>query len=123
MIFAARNPGFAPRNYECRLMGRNGKIRTCYFTVAVLPGTTRSIASFLDLTEVRDAEKALKAQEEQYRLLVETMNDGIGVQDAHGVITYVNDRICEMLGYSRDEMIGRQTCRTSQRGIKGYLAR
>ena len=117
------NPALAPRNYECRFINRSGRTLTCYLTVAVLPGTTRSIASFLDITDMREAEKALKAQEEQYRLLVETMNDGIGVQDAHGVVTYVNDRVCEMLGYTRERDHGQASIRTSQRGIKGHLAR
>jgi two-component system sensor histidine kinase UhpB len=35
------------------------------------------------------------------------MNDGLRILDENGLITYVNDRFCEMLGYSRDEMIGR----------------
>ena len=116
------NPALAPRNYECRFINRSGRILTCYLTVAVLPGTTRSIASFLDITDMRDAEKALKAQEEQYRLLVETMNDGIGVQDAQGVITYVNDRVCEMLGYSHDEMIGKKTSELLNEASKGVWA-
>jgi PAS domain S-box-containing protein len=50
------------------------------------------------------------------------MNDGIGVQDAHGVITYVNDRVCEMLAYSRDEMIGRQTSELLNEASKGIWA-
>jgi PAS domain S-box-containing protein len=37
-------------------------------------------------------------------MLVETMNDGLAVQDEHGTWVYVNDRFCEMLGYTRDEM-------------------
>jgi PAS domain S-box-containing protein len=57
-------------------------------------------------TERKLAEEALRESEEQYRILVETMNDGLAVQNGSGIITFVNDRICEMLGYSRDEMIG-----------------
>ena len=68
---------------------------------------------------MREAERALKAQQEQFRLLVETMNDGIGVQDANGLITYVNDRVCEMLGYWRDEIIGRQTSELLNEASKG----
>ena len=40
-------------------------------------------------------------------MLVETLNEGLGVQDENGRWVYVNDRLCEMLGYPRDEMIGR----------------
>ncbi len=45
--------------------------------------------------------------EHLYRMLIETLNDGLGLQDENGVFTYVNDKLSEMLGYSRDEMIGR----------------
>jgi PAS domain S-box-containing protein len=34
------------------------------------------------------------------------MNDGLGMMDEHGRWTYVNDRLCEMLGCQREEMIG-----------------
>jgi PAS domain S-box-containing protein len=34
------------------------------------------------------------------------MNDGLGVQDENEIITYANDTLCEMWGYSRDEIIG-----------------
>lgn len=55
----------------------------------------------------RKAEKAMEENEHQYRRLVETMNEGLGVQDENGLITYVNDRLCSMLGSSRLELLGR----------------
>ena len=60
-----------------------------------------------DISDRTRAERALRESEEQHRMLVETMNDGLGVQDQNGIWTYVNNRFCEMLGYSREEMIGR----------------
>ncbi|HQM46571.1 MAG TPA: PAS domain S-box protein, partial [Smithellaceae bacterium] len=101
------DPSLAPRNYEARVVNKHGDIRYCYLTVAVIPGTNQSVASLLDITERINAEDALRTSEEKYRLLVETMNDGLGVQDEHGLVTYVNDRMCQMIGYSRKELIGR----------------
>jgi two-component system, NarL family, sensor histidine kinase UhpB len=60
-----------------------------------------------DISDRTRAERALRESEEQHRMLVETMNDGLGVQDENGIWTYANNRFCEMLGYSREEMIGR----------------
>jgi len=47
-----------------------------------------------------------KQMEEQYRTLVETMNDGLAIRSKDGLPIYVNDRLCEMTGYYRDELIG-----------------
>jgi PAS domain S-box-containing protein len=53
------------------------------------------------------AEEALSESEERYRMLIETMNEGLGMDDENGLLVYANDRLCEMLGYSLDEIIGR----------------
>jgi len=105
--FRRFDPVKAPRNYTCRFINREGKTLTCYLTVAVMPGSSQSLASFMDITDMVEAQKALRAQEERYRVLVDTMNDGLGVQDESGIITYANDRVSEMLGYSREEILGR----------------
>jgi PAS domain S-box-containing protein len=42
-----------------------------------------------------------------YRTLVENMNNGVGVQDQNGLVVYANRKLCEMLGYSRKELLGR----------------
>ena len=55
-----------------------------------------------------EAKRALSASETRYRSLVENMTDGLGVRDAEDRITYVNARLCEMLGYTPQKMLGRQ---------------
>lgn len=52
-------------------------------------------------------EEALQKSEERYRTLVETMNEGLGLQDEQGKIIYVNDKLSRMLGYARSELVGR----------------
>lgn len=113
------DPDAAPRNYICRLMNSDGEVRQCFMTVALITGTRQSVASLLDITERIKAEEALRESEEKYRLLVETMNDGLGIQDRNGVITYVNERICRMMGYSREEIIGKPTIDLLQEASKG----
>jgi PAS domain S-box-containing protein len=60
-----------------------------------------------DITERVKAEKDLRESEERYRMLIETMNEGLGMDNENGLLVYANDRLCEMLGYSLDEIIGR----------------
>lgn len=57
--------------------------------------------------EHHQGEAALRESEARYRSIVETAQEGICVIDARDVITYVNQRMAELLGYSPDEMFGR----------------
>jgi PAS domain S-box-containing protein len=50
------------------------------------------------------AEKTAKQQREQYQKLVETMNDGVGIVDPQLHITFVNNALCRMTGYSFEEL-------------------
>ncbi len=60
-----------------------------------------------DTTDRKAAEEELRKSEALYRNLIETMNDGLAVQDERGLVSYANHRFCEMLGYTREEVIGR----------------
>jgi PAS domain S-box-containing protein len=55
----------------------------------------------------KEIEADLRRSEQRFRILVETMNEGLVIQDDRGRLTYVNAKILEMTGYRRDEMVGR----------------
>ncbi len=83
-----------------------------------------------NITDRKRAEEALRQSEQRYRTLVETMNEGLTVQDENGLITYVNEKFCEMSGYSRDEIIGRSVSdffnlldEENQKILKNQIAR
>jgi PAS domain S-box-containing protein/putative nucleotidyltransferase with HDIG domain len=61
-----------------------------------------------DTTQRRLAEKALIESETKYRSLIETSSSGVAVADETGILTMVNDRLCQIYGFSRDEVVGRQ---------------
>ena len=57
--------------------------------------------------ERKKAERSLEESERLYRRLIQTMGDGFATADIANTLTFVNDKLCEMLGYSADELIGR----------------
>ncbi len=54
------------------------------------------------LTEAR-----LRESEARYRTIIETLQDGYIEVDLSGTFTFINDVICGHLGYTREELIGR----------------
>ena len=54
------------------------------------------------------SQAAVHESEDKYRRIVETAQEGIWQIDADFETTYVNPRMAEMLGYTREEMIGKQ---------------
>ncbi len=59
----------------------------------------------VDVTDRNLIEDALRSSELQYRQLVELMQEGLAVHDTNNVNTYVNDKLTEMLGYEREEIL------------------
>ncbi len=64
-------------------------------------------ASNRDATDRKHAEEILRDSEERYRMLVETMAEGLALGDQDYKFSYVNGPFCRMLGYTQDEMLGK----------------
>ena len=61
------NPKNAPSNYEFSFYRKDGEIRNGLISVAVLPNSQKIAASFVDITERKQAEEALRESEQRYR--------------------------------------------------------
>lgn len=64
-------------------------------------------ASYIDITERKQIENALRESEEKYRLLFEESLDGLFISNADGNFTDINQQFIRMLGYkSKEEILG-----------------
>ncbi len=73
-------------------------------TIYKINGKNRYIGVIRDITEQIKATQKLKESVEKYRAVVEQANDGIVIIQ-NELFKYVNPNICEMSGYTREELI------------------
>lgn len=91
--------GFKGR--RLKLETRAVPLRDADDNIIALLGVTR------DVTDQRRIEGELKEREERLRAILDMVNDAVFLHDVEtGEITDVNQRMCEMYGYTRDEVIG-----------------
>lgn len=79
------------------------------FSKRILNSQDPNIASLLhSFVQMKDAiqsrEVALTRSEEKYRVLIETMDEGLVLMDQEGIIRYVNRKIKKMMAFSSDEI-------------------
>ncbi|MDZ7696135.1 MAG: PAS domain S-box protein [Deltaproteobacteria bacterium] len=58
------------------------------------------------IEELEIMQNALRESEEKYRTILESIEDGYYEVDIYGNFTFFNDSLCEIYGYSRDELMG-----------------
>jgi len=99
-----------PQSLDVRGHTKDGNIFILSVNAAPLYENNKiiGIAGFgRNITEQKEAEAALLKNEEKFRTLVETMNEGLGAEDENGLWTYANDKLCYMLGHFHGELVGR----------------
>ncbi|HNV65442.1 MAG TPA: PAS domain S-box protein, partial [Smithellaceae bacterium] len=99
----------SPTEYEINIVRKNGEIRNlqAFRKEIVWNGKKQFQIIYHDITKQKAAEKALQQSEEKYRTILETMEEGYYEVDLAGNTTFVNDAVCRINGYSRQEIIGR----------------
>jgi PAS domain S-box-containing protein len=98
------DPSAAPREYEARVVDRKLNVKHVIFTVGMIPGTTTSVASILDITDRKQAENALRTSEERFRSLTENSPTGVFIiQD--GQVAYHNTEQENLFGRGSPQKI------------------
>ncbi len=102
------HPERGPRHYEVRFRDRTGNLNDMFVTIDMIPGTKKSIASALNISELKRSQKALAESESKYRMLAENSSDIIYFLDENLNRTYLSPAIERMMGYTAKEHIGQR---------------
>jgi PAS domain S-box-containing protein len=93
--------------FETRHRTRDGRVLDVEVSATAVPRTGKFLTFVRDITAHRRAEQALRDSEERFRTLFEHATDGIVVIDLEGTIVDCNRRLCDNLGYAREELLGK----------------
>ncbi|HEY9810994.1 MAG TPA: PAS domain S-box protein [Halomicronema sp.] len=79
-----------------------------YYEIHAYPSQDSLAVYFQDITERKQAYKALEESEKRFRSLVESNIFGVAFGDLQGQITYANDYFLNMIGYNRQDLEANQ---------------
>jgi PAS domain S-box-containing protein len=71
----------------------------------------------------RQMEAALRESEEKYRSIVETAQEGIVIGSPEGTLIFANQKMADMLGYTREELVGLNGVDLLAEGQRGEVLR
>lgn len=95
--------------YDYSIMKKNGTIIEAINTSKLIQyeGQTAILGIVTDITERKKAEQALRESEERLKILFESAPDTIYLINSEGRFIDANRAAVELIGYTRDEIIGR----------------
>jgi PAS domain S-box-containing protein len=95
-------------NAERSLLTASGECLPIIKTVAKIKMRERTllVESFLDISDRKLAEEALRESEERYRDILDNASDLIQSVDANGSFIFVNHAWKETMGYTDEEIVG-----------------
>jgi len=100
-----------PSRVEYQIKIKDGRTRWALYEIQYIRKQGYIWGASVVLYNVDERKRALMALEEseqRFRRLVETMNEGLIILDGEGRLTYVNQHLEEISGFSADELVGRK---------------
>ncbi len=80
--------------------------KTWYY-FRIIPNSYEISIFLRDITKEKKTEQILSQEKEKYRLLADNATEIICTHDSEGICTYISPYIKKLLGYSSDELIGK----------------
>jgi len=98
------------RDFELKLRKKDGTVMDCLVTATLRRSEDGTILGYQgiirDITEHKRADETIKQSEAKYRTILEAMGEGYFEVDLAGNLTFFNDAMCKISGYSRERLMG-----------------
>ncbi|MDA3820776.1 MAG: PAS domain S-box protein [Candidatus Delongbacteria bacterium] len=101
-----KNREAALTKYEFRFIDRLGNTKHISLSIDVIPGTDKSVASLLDISPHKQIEEQLRSDRDKFSMIFQESPIGILQYDENAVITECNEKFVEVIGSSREVLIG-----------------
>ena len=96
-------------NFDSKIIRADGKVREVSSSWKLIYDSkgnpVKMYGVVQDITDKKQLETALKLSEEQFRGAFEYSAIGIAIADSTKKLTVVNDTLCNMLGFEREELL------------------
>ncbi len=97
-----------PSEYECRIRDAYGNVRDVFVKADIIPETRRTIVSWIDITDRKRSEMAIKENEAYLRTILSTIQTGVLIVDPETRMIFdANPCAARMIGSTPESLIGR----------------
>jgi PAS domain S-box-containing protein len=79
------------------------------------------LVTYNDISERKRAEQKVKESEKKYRSILESIREGYFEVDLDGNFTFFNDSLCEITGFPKNELLGKNYAEMTDEGGKQKL--
>gem|GEM_PF-311817 len=108
-----------------RIVTRNGDVRWVEDKTSVVWDSegrkTHHQGILMDISDLKQTEEKLRKSEEKFRRIVETTGEGFLMMDENLKVLDVNDAYCSMLGFRREDLLGRSPMEWATPEFKNFM--
>lgn len=96
---------YSIHDYIIRIKKKNNEIRwvQMYSKGIDYQGHPAAMVIIVDITDKKNAEELLRQSELNFKRMAENIQDGLTINENNEIV-FLNDRICEITGYSKNEL-------------------